>query len=278
MRGLGTLGSGKDSFAEFVNDSGQVAGWSFTNGDTNPTTGLPTFEPFLWEHGTMQDLGTLGGTIGYPYGLNNRGQVIGASTLTATPKSTALSGKMQSGICCYASRAVREIYLLLQALLVTGAPPNQPNWAQQPVAEGQKSSFTELLLSSYAGYDRLMKADATRRILEGMEAKELYFAGRLNRMMQLINNSQQIGQLRSGANPQTAEVFDFYQTLGALLKVEKTCRTLLQDEKVGKVEPNDSLLEPQLTDYDEGGVVPVRVAAVFSTLAKLHMNMAPFSG
>jgi probable HAF family extracellular repeat protein len=78
---LGTLGTGNDSFAEFVNERGQVAGWSFINAIINPATGLPTFEPFLWEHGTMLDLGTLGGTMGFPYGLNNRGQVIGISNL-----------------------------------------------------------------------------------------------------------------------------------------------------------------------------------------------------
>jgi probable HAF family extracellular repeat protein len=81
MRDLGTLGSGNDSQAEFVNEPGQVAGWSFTNGTVNPTTGSPTTDPFLWEHGTMQDLGTLGGTMGFPYGLNDRGEVVGISNL-----------------------------------------------------------------------------------------------------------------------------------------------------------------------------------------------------
>jgi hypothetical protein len=109
---------------------------------------------------------------------------------------------------------VRELYLLFQALLVTMPEPSQPNWPQQPIADGQKAAFTELLLASYAGYDRMMRTEATRRILEGMEARALYSAPRLNRMMQLVNNSPTIGQIRSGGNPNSTEVFDFYQTLG----------------------------------------------------------------
>ncbi|HSU60288.1 MAG TPA: hypothetical protein VLI55_13315 [Bryobacteraceae bacterium] len=80
MRNLGTLG-GLDSGANLVNDRGQVAGASYTNDDPNPTTGFPTQHSFLWECGKMIDLGTLGGTVGGPIALNNRGQVLGISNL-----------------------------------------------------------------------------------------------------------------------------------------------------------------------------------------------------
>jgi len=80
MQDLGTLG-GTDSAAFYINDRGQIAGWSFTNTTVNPTTGIPTVAPFLWEKGKMLDLGNLGGTLGVANALNNRGEVVGASNL-----------------------------------------------------------------------------------------------------------------------------------------------------------------------------------------------------
>jgi probable HAF family extracellular repeat protein len=88
MLDLGTLG-GTDSAAFLINERGQIAGLSFTNSTPNPvldacsfwSQNLPTLDPFLWKDGKMIDLGTLGGTCGQPFSLNNRGQVAGFSYL-----------------------------------------------------------------------------------------------------------------------------------------------------------------------------------------------------
>ena len=80
LQDLGTLG-GPDSAAFLINESGQIAGWSFTNTTVNSTFGFPTVDPFFWEDGKMLDVGSFGGTWGESFVLNNRGQVTGFSYL-----------------------------------------------------------------------------------------------------------------------------------------------------------------------------------------------------
>ncbi len=82
MRDLGTLG-GPDSSALINNNQGEVAGWSYTSFVANPSTGTPSVDPFLWspEDGKVTDLGSLGGTFGAPFFMNNLGQVVGVSNL-----------------------------------------------------------------------------------------------------------------------------------------------------------------------------------------------------
>ena len=72
MRDLGTLG-GPDSWGFYVNERGQVAGFSLTSD--------LSVRPFLWNEGEMIDLGSLGGTFGFANALNNRGQVAGSMNL-----------------------------------------------------------------------------------------------------------------------------------------------------------------------------------------------------
>jgi probable HAF family extracellular repeat protein len=84
MRDLGTLG-GPDSFpgpGGINQRNGLVVGSSYLDSTPNPTTGVPTTHPFLWEDGKMIDLGTLGGTnCCYTIVANNRRQVAGNSNM-----------------------------------------------------------------------------------------------------------------------------------------------------------------------------------------------------
>jgi probable HAF family extracellular repeat protein len=91
---IGTLG-GADALpgASCSNQpEGVVVGGSTTTTIPNRDTSLPTADPFLWREGKMIDLGSLGGTNGFAHCANTRGQVIGQSSLAATPGACNLGG------------------------------------------------------------------------------------------------------------------------------------------------------------------------------------------
>lgn len=86
MQDLGTL-SGPDAQVEAMSERGQIVGTSYTSSTPNPGSGIPTIDPFLWENGSMVDIGTLGGTNGLAHFVNSRGQVVGVSNLAGDSTS-----------------------------------------------------------------------------------------------------------------------------------------------------------------------------------------------
>jgi len=137
MRDLGTLGTGTDAFATFLNESGQVTGASLTNTTVNPvltfcTAGaleIPTMDPFSWDkHNGMRDLGSLGGTCGVPSSINNHGQIVGVSDTAGDVAFHAFlwpnsDGKMQDlgtlGGCCALATSIND-----QGTIVGASYPN----------------------------------------------------------------------------------------------------------------------------------------------------------
>lgn len=92
---LGTLKYGFESAAHALNRRGQVVGVSITGCFFFPTQPYP-FEcthAFLWDQGTMVDLGGLGGPSTFfseAWGINDRGQIVGASTADGGPGTHAV--------------------------------------------------------------------------------------------------------------------------------------------------------------------------------------------
>jgi probable HAF family extracellular repeat protein len=82
MQDLGTLGTGTDAEAIRINERGQVIGNSYIGSGPGLCYGVASGAAFVWdrEHG-MVDLGGFGGTCTFASDLNNKGQIVGASSV-----------------------------------------------------------------------------------------------------------------------------------------------------------------------------------------------------
>ncbi len=78
LKDLRTLPGGNLSYAEGINNFGQIAGVSEIE-RLDPASGTPEFHSVLWQNGFIRDLGTLGGVSSFAGSINDRGQVMGVS-------------------------------------------------------------------------------------------------------------------------------------------------------------------------------------------------------
>jgi len=104
---LGTLG-GKNSWTNYggINDRGEAVGLAETSapdpdGEDFCAFGTKlTCRPFLWRHGHMTALPTLGGNNGQASAINNRGRIVGISETTVQDSgcSSSKPGKIVSPV------------------------------------------------------------------------------------------------------------------------------------------------------------------------------------
>ena len=92
VRALPLPGADTVSVALWMNDKGQSVGTSGNCGNTTPPPIAGGPHAILWEtDGTPVDLGNLGSSGGAALGINNRGEVVGASSLRVD--STPVNGR-----------------------------------------------------------------------------------------------------------------------------------------------------------------------------------------
>ena len=89
---LGTLPGGSSSQANWISQSGLIAGIS-ENGQTDPRVpGFPQTHGVLWRNGHITDLGTLeGGYESFANGVNGAGQVVGGALNTVPDGQNSLA-------------------------------------------------------------------------------------------------------------------------------------------------------------------------------------------
>ncbi len=151
---LGKLSGGSDySTAADINDNGQVAGYSQTSSGNRA---------FLWEYGSMLDLGTLGSGDSIGNALNGSGQVVGRSGVPHAFLWTAGTGMTDLGDLDSGTRS-SEAYAVNDSGLLVGGSTGSPVNANDSVAFVWRQGAGMQTLGVLAGDNYSLAVDISNR-------------------------------------------------------------------------------------------------------------------
>jgi probable HAF family extracellular repeat protein len=177
MTDLGGLG-GNNSSAQAIDLLGRVTGFAETSTVPDPLWGVPPVDSFVWQNGTMTDLGKiLGGNFNSAYAINKSGWVAGNADLpgdltaraflwahgTATQLGT-LPGDTISAVLAINNRG-RMVGISAASPDLLG-PPALSGFdcpCHAFVIEGGKMWDLNLLIPSDSGWDLLIATDIDDR-------------------------------------------------------------------------------------------------------------------
>ena len=97
-------------------------------------------------------------------------------------------------------------------------------------------------------------------------------------MITNLSNTVQIQQMH-GSPPSLALFIKFVELLRSFKKMETTCTTLLDQEKIGTIPATDGIVEIELIEYaDETGISPPRLRSFLSNIIELHTALTILYG
>jgi probable HAF family extracellular repeat protein len=196
MTDLGTLG-GPNSLAFVGNERGQIVGQAETatpdpNGEDFCGFGTHlTCLPFLWQHGVISTLPTLGGNNAASFDINNQGQVAGIAE-NATLDSTCPGSAFQAEAVIWEKGGIRELPT------VSGDPDGYVNWIND---KGQAVGGSGNCLSASPSLHALLWQNGTPTDLGNLGGTLFSGANAINDLDQIIGSSDLRGDTNFWAFP-----------------------------------------------------------------------------
>ena len=146
------------------------------------------------------------------------------------------------------------------------------------IPDADKDQFSSYLFDSHEGYKRLLRRPTTRQILEALQIGELYEPGRLRFMLARVTGAGATQNIYADVQV-FRQFYTFVGELQSLLKMQLACEGLLEESKIGKINPSEGILELELIEYaDEVGISPKRLEVFVRSIRELHTDLMVIHG